>query len=71
MSLRNHSWREVLKVLTKFGYVLDRQRGSDMIFKNSSGNIVPVPRHDPIKPTTLKSILDQAEISLEQFLKEI
>lgn len=71
MSLRNHNWREVLKVLTRFGYVLDRQRGSHMILKNSSGNIVPVPRHDPIKPTTLKSILDQAGISLEQFLKEV
>lgn len=71
MSLRNHDWRQVLKVLTKFGYALDRQRGSHMILKNSSGNIVPVLRHDPIKPTTLKSILDQAGISLEQFLREV
>ena len=71
MSLRNHSWRDVLKVLTKFGYALDRQRGSHMILKNSSGNIVPLPRHNTIKPTTLKSILDQAGISKEQFIKEI
>jgi predicted RNA binding protein YcfA (HicA-like mRNA interferase family) len=34
MSLRNHNWRKVLKVLTGFGYVLDRQRGSHMILKN-------------------------------------
>lgn len=71
MSLRNHNWREVLKVLKKFGYVLDRQRRSHMILKNSYGNIVPLPRHDPIKPTTLKSILDQAGISLEEFLDRI
>lgn len=71
MSLRNHNWREVLKVLSKYGYVLDRQRRSHMILKNPAGNIVPVPRHDPIKPTTLRSILDQAGISQEQFLKEI
>jgi len=42
-----------------------------MILKNSSGNIVPLPRHDPIKPTTLKSILDQAGISLKEFLDKI
>ncbi|PIN82306.1 MAG: hypothetical protein COV65_07100 [Nitrosopumilales archaeon CG11_big_fil_rev_8_21_14_0_20_33_24] len=42
MSLRNHNWREVLKVLTGFGYVLDRQRGSHMILKNSSGGMICV-----------------------------
>jgi predicted RNA binding protein YcfA (HicA-like mRNA interferase family) len=42
-----------------------------MILKNQSGNIVPLPRHDPIKPSTLKSILEQAGISQEQFFKEI
>jgi len=71
MSLRNHDWRKIVKVLTKFGYVLDRQRGSHMIFKDSSGNVVPVPRHDPVKPTTLKSILDQAGISLDEFLDNV
>lgn len=66
MSLRNHNWREIVKVLTKFGYVLDRQHESHMIFKNASGNVVPVPRHGPVKPT-IKSILDQAGISLDEF----
>jgi len=35
------------------------------------GRYVTVPRHDPIKEATLRSILDQAGISKEGFLKEI
>jgi predicted RNA binding protein YcfA (HicA-like mRNA interferase family) len=35
------------------------------------GRYVTVPRHDPIKEGTLKSILFQAKISKEQFLDEV
>lgn len=30
---------------------------------------VTVPLHDPVKKTILKSILNQAEVSLEEFLE--
>jgi len=53
MSLRNHNWRDVLKVLTKFGYVLDRQRGSHMILKKDS-RLKPVPTGaDLMDPDTI------------------
>ncbi|MEX0657482.1 MAG: type II toxin-antitoxin system HicA family toxin [Nitrosopumilaceae archaeon] len=71
MSLRNHGFREVLKVLTKHGFVADRQSGSHIHLVHADGRFVTVPRHDPIKEGTLKSILFQAKISKEQFLKEI
>ena len=41
-----------------------------MQLRNNEGNYVTVPRHDPIKEPTLKSILDQAGISKNEFLQK-
>lgn len=71
MSLRNHGFREVLKILTKHDFVVDRQSGSHIHLVHPDGRFVTVPRHNPIKEGTLKVILFQAKISKEQFLKEI
>ncbi|MCE9651675.1 MAG: type II toxin-antitoxin system HicA family toxin [Nitrosarchaeum sp.] len=71
MSLRNHNWLDVIKALSKFGYSVNRQRGSHIILQNKNGNIVPVPRHSPIKESTLNLILEQAEISKDDFLKHL
>lgn len=71
MSLRNHDFREVLKVLHKHGFVVQRQSGSHVQLAHADGRYVTVPRHNPIKVGTLKSILFQAKISREQFLKQV
>ena len=71
LSLRNHGYREVLKVLDRRGFRLVRQRGSHIILVHEDGRYVTVPRHEPIKEPTLKSILDQARISKEEFLDEL
>lgn len=71
MSLRNHSWRDVIKVLQHFGFQVYRQKGSHIHLMNMDRKYVTVPRHDPIKEPTLKSILDQAGISKEDFLKQV
>lgn len=71
MSLRNYSYREVLKVLRKYGFTVKRQRGSHISLTHDDGRYVTVPRHDPIKEPTLKSILDQAKISKEDFLRNV
>ena len=42
-----------------------------MIWENSNGNMVPVPRHSPIRESTLKLILEQAEIPRGDFLKHV
>ncbi|MGI0077609.1 MAG: type II toxin-antitoxin system HicA family toxin [Nitrosopumilaceae archaeon] len=68
MSLRNHSFRDVLKVLSRHGFQVDRQRGSHILLVHPDGRYVTLPRHDPIKEGTLKSILAQAKISRKQFL---
>ncbi|MHB8546938.1 MAG: type II toxin-antitoxin system HicA family toxin [Nitrosotalea sp.] len=71
MSLRNHSFRDVLKVLSNHEFHVDRQSGSHIHLVHSDGRYVTVPRHDPIKEGTLKSILFQAKISKAQFLDEV
>ncbi|MGH2612932.1 MAG: type II toxin-antitoxin system HicA family toxin [Rhabdochlamydiaceae bacterium] len=71
MSLRNHRFREVLKVLHRHGFVVDRQSGSHIQLVHPDGKYVTLPRQDPIKEGTLKSILFQAKISREVFLKEV
>ncbi|MGI0049733.1 MAG: type II toxin-antitoxin system HicA family toxin [Nitrososphaera sp.] len=71
MSLRNHSYRDVLKVLNRYGFRIVRQRGSHISMVHQDGRYLTIPRHDPIKEPTLKSILDQARISKEEFLGEL
>jgi predicted RNA binding protein YcfA (HicA-like mRNA interferase family) len=60
-----------LRVLSKHGFHADRQSGSHIHMIHPDGRFVTIPRHDPIKEGTLKSILFQANISKTQFLKEI
>ena len=68
MSLYNHDWRKVIKILNKFGFEVTRQRGSHLILKKD-GKIISVPRHSPIAMPTLRSILVQAGISEDDFVK--
>ena len=71
MSLRNHDWREVVKVLEKFGYHIVRQGGSHMILVNESKRMVVVPRQNSIKIGLLNAILDQARITKDDFIKQL
>lgn len=59
--------REIITVLEKVGFALARQSGSHMIFKNASGKRATVPYHSTktLHPKVLKSILRDAELSIE------
>ena len=70
MSLYNNDWRKIIKALAKFGFEIARQRGSHIILKKE-GKIISVPRHSPVLMPTLRSILAQAGISEEEFLKRL
>jgi predicted RNA binding protein YcfA (HicA-like mRNA interferase family) len=61
------SARQIIAVLEKVGFSLARQSGSHMIYKNSEGKRVTVPFHASkiLHPKVLKSILRDAEISVE------
>ena len=60
---------KVTGVLEKVGFVLVRQSGSHRIYKNSEGKRVTVPYHSKkvLHPKVLKSILRDADLTVEQF----
>lgn len=63
---------EIIRVLKKLGFEKNSQKGSHAKYKNYYSNrICIVPMHDEIAKGTLKSILEQANIKLEEFLKNL
>ena len=60
---------EVIKVLEKIGFRLARQSGSHKIYKNPEGKRVTVPFHSGkiLHPKVLRSILRDADLSVEEF----
>jgi predicted RNA binding protein YcfA (HicA-like mRNA interferase family) len=64
------SGRECAKALTKLGYVLRRQHGSHLILRRESPfSQLVVPDHYELDRGTLRSIIRQANISIEEFSK--
>jgi len=59
--------RQITAVLEKAGFLLARQTGSHMIYKNASGRRVTVPYHAQkiLHPKLLRSILRDADIKPE------
>ncbi|MGH7815360.1 MAG: type II toxin-antitoxin system HicA family toxin [Candidatus Binataceae bacterium] len=63
--------REIAAVLEKAGFSFSRQSGSHMIYKNSAGKRATVPFHATkiLHPKLLRSILRDADLSVEQLKK--
>lgn len=63
--------REIIAVLEKVGFSVARQSGSHMIFKNATGKRATVPFHSSktLHPKVLKSILRDADLSIEDLEK--
>lgn len=65
---------EVLKLLSKKGFFVVRQRGSHISLHKKENNttlLVVVPRRSEIKKGTLLSILRQAKITRDEFINEV
>jgi len=61
------SGREVVRVLGKFGFEFDRQKGSHIIlFRSEPPTTVVVPDHRELDRGTLRAILRQAGITPEE-----
>jgi predicted RNA binding protein YcfA (HicA-like mRNA interferase family) len=61
--------REMIKFILALGFVLERQKGSHMIFTNINMTVV-VPFHNKeLKQKTLKHIIQQSGLSVEIFVK--
>ena len=60
---------EVIKRLEAFGFYSVSQKGSHLKMSNGINKCI-IPIHDEVAKGTLKSILSQANISLEDFMNE-
>jgi predicted RNA binding protein YcfA (HicA-like mRNA interferase family) len=72
--MKPYSYQQVIKTLGKFGFQVIRQRGSHIVLKgycNGAKRTVVVPKHKEIAVGTLKGILFQAGISIDQFLEAV
>lgn len=65
--------KELIKILNKFGFQVIRQRGSHIYLKHQDGRCTVVPLHagKEIGRGLLKRILNETEISREEFLKNL
>lgn len=60
---------KLISILSKFGFIKVSQKGSHAKYKNLiSGKICIIPMHNEVAKGTLKSILEQADIELDEFL---
>ena len=61
--------REVIKALERAGFILARQKGSHRIYvKNRLGVTIPYHNKD-LKLKTLKHIIKQSGLEIEEFIK--
>ncbi len=62
---------DAVRVLEKAGFYLARQSGSHKIYKTAEGKRVTVPFHSgkELHPKILKSILRDADLTVEEFLE--
>ena len=64
------SGRECVKALSKVGFYLKRQEGSHMVLRrdNPFGQVV-VPDHKELDRGTLRAIIRQSGLSIDEFTK--
>ena len=63
------SGREVVKALRKLGYEQDRQRGSHIVLRQVTypHRRLTVPDHDEVAKGTLRAIIRQAGLTVDEF----
>ena len=66
------SGKEVIKALSKIGFLVARQRGSHIIMKKltiEGTSVLVVPNHSEIDRGTLLEIIRQARLTKEEFIR--
>ncbi|MFN0079045.1 MAG: type II toxin-antitoxin system HicA family toxin [Prosthecobacter sp.] len=67
---RDVTGTEAVRALRRLGFESIRQTGSHHIMRRDDKTVV-VPQHKPIKPGTLRGMLDQAGVTLEAFTEAL
>ena len=71
MKLPLLSGKQVLAALTRLGFTEIHRKGSHVKMKHADGRLIVFPFHDEIDRYTLKGALRDAEIEVEDFLKQV
>ncbi len=71
MKLPLLSGRQVVSALTRLGFIEVHRKGSHIKMKHADGRLIVFPFHDEIDRFTLKGALRDAEIEIEDFLKQV
>ena len=64
--------REIIRKLEAIGFTYRSQKGSHLKYvkKGNPARVVIIPNHDTVAKGTLRSILEQANLDLDEFLKK-
>jgi predicted RNA binding protein YcfA (HicA-like mRNA interferase family) len=60
---------KVIRALESVGFTYVRTRGSHAVYRDPEGRVVVIQQHGVVKRGTLASILRQAGLSPDEFLK--
>ena len=71
MKLPRLSGSKLIKILSKQGFEIVRQRGSHVFLRHSDGRTTVVPNHQEIDKGTLLEIIRQAGLTRNEFLELI
>ncbi|MFZ1898500.1 type II toxin-antitoxin system HicA family toxin [Methanoregula sp.] len=63
------SGRDVIRALGKLGYVVNDQKGSHIHIRHPVRRPLTVPNHPEIARGTLRIIIKDADLTVEQFLE--
>ena len=67
-SLPSISGREAVRAFEKAGFVIRRQRGSNIMMSRPGSPTISVPNHRTIKAGTLLGLIKQAGLTVEEFI---
>ena len=68
--LPSASGKKIIKSLNKIGFIIVRQKGSH-VFMQRGDSTVTVPSNNPVKKSTLRSILNQAGVSIDELVEHL
>jgi predicted RNA binding protein YcfA (HicA-like mRNA interferase family) len=71
MKLPLLSGKQVLSALARLGFVEIHRKGSHVKMKHTDGRLIVFPFHDEVDRFTLKGALRDAEIDIEDFLRQV
>lgn len=71
MKLPLLSGKQVLSALTRLGFNEVHRKGSHVKMKHTDGRLIVFPFHDEVDRFTLKGALRDAEIEVEDLIKQI